>query len=345
MTLISLETETFQDTLPNPEEVQQEIPLNKEHLAFVQQARETIEAILNGWDSRILLIVGPCSIHDPAAALEFGSKLRLLSEQIADRFFVVMRTYFEKPRSTLGWKGLIYDPDIDGSYQMTKGIRLARKLLSDLSDMGLSTGCELLEINTHHYFSDFLSWGCIGARTSSSPPHRQLAASLNLPIGFKNSTDGNIQNAIQGILAASAPHIYMGLSPSGQMVRIQAEGNPVCHVVLRGGEDGPNYHPQSIQTVVQKCQTAKVCTRIIIDCSHDNCSKKPEQQIEAFNSVMEQIIRGNHHIAGLMLESHLQRGSQEISFPLHYGQSITDPCLDWPTTEKMILTAYSQLKK
>lgn len=345
MTLVSLEPETLESALPIPEEIQREIPLLQARASFVQQSRETIEAILSGWDSRLLLITGPCSIHDPEAALEYGRRLRQLAERVSDRFFVIMRTYFEKPRSIIGWKGMLYDPAMDGSYQLANGIRLTRKLLAELTDMGVPTGSELLEINTLHYYADFLSWGCVGARTCSSPPHRQMVSSLNLPTGFKNSTDGNIDNAVHGILAAGAQHVYMGLSPAGHMIRIQAEGNPLCHVVLRGGIQGPNYHPDMIQEAVKKCQKAKICSRLVIDCSHDNCGKNPEQQGQAFLSGIQQVLSGNAHIAGMMLESHLLGGAQEITFPLRYGVSITDPCLDWQATERLVMQAYSNLSR
>ncbi len=345
MTLVSLEPDTLESALPVPEEIQQEIPLTSTHASFVRSSRDAIEAILNGWDTRLLLITGPCSIHDPDAALEYGRRLSKLADHVSDRFLVVMRTYIEKPRSILGWKGMLYDPAIDGTHQLVKGIRLTRKLLADLADLRIPTGCELLEINTAHYYTDLLSWGCVGARTSSSPLHRQMASNLNLPMGFKNSTDGNIDTAIHGILSAESPHVYMGLSPSGQMVRVQSEGNPLCHVVLRGSLQGPNYHPQAVQMAIQKCRQAQVCSKLMIDCSHDNCGKNPEQQERVFLSVVQQILDGNTHIAGMMLESHLNSGSQEIAFPLRYGVSITDPCMDWQTTERLVLQAHSQLRQ
>lgn len=343
MTLISLEPETLENVLPVPKEIQQEIPLTPIRASFVQNTRNAIEAILNGWDTRLLLIVGPCSIHDPVAALEYGQRLSMLADHVSDRFLMVMRTYFEKPRSILGWKGMLYDPEIDGSHQLAKGIRLTRKLLANLADLRIPTGCELLEVNTAPYYTDFLSWGCIGARTSSSPLHRQMASSLNLPMGFKNSTDGNIDTAIHGVLSAESPHVYMGLSPSGHMVRVQSEGNPLCHVVLRGSLQGPNYDSPAVQRAIQKCRQAQICSKLMIDCSHDNSGKNPEQQERVFLSVVQQILKGNTHIAGMMLESHLNSGSQEIAFPLRYGISITDPCMNWQTTEKLVLQAHSLL--
>src|ERR1700722_15429997 len=235
MTQVSFAPETLVCTLPTPQEMQNEIPLTRTHASFVLHSRETVEAIFNGWDSRRLLIIGPCSIHELQASREYAKRVKQLAEQVADRFFLIMRTYLEKPRTIIGWKGMLYDPDMNGTYNLEKGVRQARQLLAELTEMGVPLGCELLEINTSHYYSDFLTWGCIGARTCSSPPHRQLAASLTLPIGFKNSIDGSIDHSIHGILSAAAPHVFLGLSPSGRMIRVQAEGNPYCHVVLRGG--------------------------------------------------------------------------------------------------------------
>jgi len=342
--MVSFEPSTSLSSLPTPEELQKDFPLTQAAASFVLRSREAVESILNGWDSRRLLIVGPCSIHDLSSALEYAERFRKLSERVSDHFFMIMRTYFEKSRTILGWKGMLYDPDLDGSYNLAKGARLTRQLLAELTEMHIPTGSELLEINTIHYYVDFLTWGCVGARTCASPPHRQLAASLTLPIGFKNSVDGNIDQPIQGILAAAAPHVYLGLTSSGQMTRIQAEGNSLCHVVLRGGLSGPNYRNESMSAVVQKCRQAKVRDRLVVDCSHDNCGKKPLQQINVFESLVDQLVQGNSSLAGMMLESHLEGGSQELLFPLKYGVSVTDPCLDWESTERLILTAHERLQ-
>ncbi len=334
--MAALEQKLDTESVPTPEELYQEIPLTDDQAAFVHRSRETIEAILNGWDQRLLVVVGPCSIHDPVAALEYGAQLRQLADEVSDHIFLVMRTYFEKARTIVGWKGMLYDPELNGSYQLAKGIRQTRLLLRELSEMGLPSGSELLELNTFHYYADYLSWGCIGARTSSSPPHRQMASLLNFPIGFKNSTEGNIDHAIHGILAAATPQAFLGVSPSGQMSRLLTEGNPLCHLVLRGGEMGPNYHPENVAAAIQKCERALINPRVIIDCSHDNCGKKPEQQKRVFHSCIEQIQAGNQNIVGIMLESHLHGGSQELAFPLKHGISITDPCLDWAATQALI---------
>ncbi len=344
MTLISLTSEDFDHILPTPEELHSEIPLTEESLAFIQDSRDTIESILKGMDHRKILIVGPCSIHDLDSALEYAQALRTLSDEVSDHFYLVMRAYIEKPRTILGWKGLLYDPDLDNSYKLAKGLRLSRKLFAELTQIGVPIASELLEITTSHYYADFLSWGCIGARTSSSPPHRQLAASLNFPVGFKNSREGNVDSAVHGILSARSPHAFLGFSPNGKVSRIQAEGNPLCHVVLRGGHNRPNYDPKSIVETAERCQQAGICDKLIIDCSHDNCEKRHLKQVAIFQKIINQIAEGNQSIAGIMLESHLQGGSQPISSNLRYGVSITDPCLDWQTTKTIIEQAAEKLE-
>lgn len=344
MTLVSLTPEDFDGILPTPRELQEEIPLTDEHAAFIRNMRASIRNILDGLDSRKLLIVGPCSIHDVEAAQDYAHRFQELAYEVRHQFLMIMRAYFEKPRTIIGWKGLLYDPDLDGSHNVAKGLRLTRRLLANLTDMQVPTASELLEITTSRYYSDFLSWGCIGARTSSSPPHRQLAASLDFPIGFKNSTDGCIDNAVHGILSASTPHVFLGFSPAGKMTRIQTEGNKLCHMVLRGGYNGPNYNPKAVIDTVERCQQAGIRDKLLIDCSHDNCEKRHLKQVSAFQSVIDQVAEGNQAIAGLMLESHLKGGSQPISSDLRYGISITDPCLDWDTTRQVILKAASKLE-
>jgi len=323
--------------LPTPEELFLDIPQTRRQFDFVMKSREKAEAILQGADQRLMLIIGPCSVHDPRALIEYAEKFKELAEEVQERFYLVLRAYFEKPRTTVGWKGFLLDPDLDGSYDIERGVREVRQLLSDLTDLGVPIGSEILELLTFPYYSDYLAWGCIGARTSSSPPHRQLAAGLPFPMGFKNSLDGNLETAIQGVIAANNPHSYLAMGIQGQLTKMYGEGNRSAHVVLRGSEHRPNYHPKDIEQVTDKCKAAGVCHRVLIDCSHGNCFKNYLDQIPAFRSVLDQSIR-NPHIAGAMLESHLFAGNQSISSNLKYGVSITDPCLDWPTTRDLILS-------
>lgn len=334
MTVLALSKEDI--TIPTPLELSLDFPRNKRAGVFVENARETIRGILQGVDPRLLMIVGPCSIHDEESTLEYAEKFRDLAEEVSDDYFLVMRAYFEKPRTTKGWKGLLYDPHLDGSYDMVTGLRLTRKLLVTLTEMEIPLGSELLEINTAPYISDLLSWGCIGARTVTSQPHRQLASSLNFPIGFKNTTDGNMGNAINGILSASVPHHFLGMDEKGQLTQVHSKGNADCHIVLRGGEKKPNFDEAAIQEAKERCIRAKISHKIIVDCSHDNCKKNHEVQKQVFKSVLSQASKRSSPIRGLMLESHLYEGSQKISPHLKYGVSITDPCLDWKTTKNLI---------
>lgn len=343
MTLLTIEHDTLSSSLTTPEQLQDLIPLTGSQLKFILDFRRQIEAILDGRDPRPFLIVGPCSIHDVEAAKEYALLFKELARSVADKFFMVMRCYFEKPRTTLGWKGMLYDPHLDGSYEMEKGIRLARRLLSDLTDLEIPVGSEILEMTTAHYYADYLSWGCIGARTSASPPHRQFASSLEIPMGFKNSIDGNIDVAIQGMISAGSPHIFVGIGQNGVLTRTETLGNPYCHIILRGSERGTNYSAADVSAAVLKCQKANVRNSIVIDCSHDNSAKVPTNQIPAFNSFIEQVNMGSRHLVGAMIESHLLGGSQSIGKDLRYGVSVTDPCLDWKTTKELILEAYARL--
>lgn len=336
MTLFSLSTETLESTIPTPEQLLNEMPATKNQIEFVHSSRRTIEAILSGRDSRFLLIVGPCSLHDVDSTYEYAYKLKVLAEECRDRFFIVMRTYFEKPRTTLGWKGILYDPYLDGSHDVAAGLQICRRILLDLAALHLPVAAELLEINTASYLTDLLSWGCIGARTATSQPHRQLAAGLHFPIGFKNTTDGNILNAVNGIVSAASQHVFLGLHPSGQLVRQNVNGNPFCHLVLRGSDTKTNYDSVSIEHALSLCASVGVLKKVIVDCSHGNSGKEHDKQIDAFCAVMHQKSQGNLGLVGAMLESHLYAGSQALSAHLKYGISVTDPCLDWRTTEKLI---------
>lgn len=328
---------------PSPIDVINEMPLSSAQAKFVSVSRNTLEKILSGKDQRLVLIVGPCSIHDEKATYEYAEKLKALADTVSEQFFIVMRTYFEKPRTKKGWKGLIYDPNLDDSNDVEKGVRLARKILLNLTDLGMPAGAELLELSTSHYFADLLSWGCIGARTSSSQPHRELASSFTFPIGFKNTIEGNIDPAVNGILAASSPHVFLGTSKEGHLDRIETVGNGLCHLVLRGGCEAPNYDTFSLQSALDKCDKHEIIKKVLVDCSHGNSQKKESLQISAFESVLNQYLEGNRGILGMMLESHLFGGFQTVKFPLKYGVSVTDGCLDWPSTREIILKASEAL--
>lgn len=332
-------------TIPSPIDLFKEIPFPESGQAKIKHFRDTIKKILVREDPRLLLVIGPCSIHDLESTYDYASRFLKLAQETSDQFFLVMRTYFEKPRTVLGWKGFLNDPFLDGSCDIVSGLRFARKLLVDLVDMGIPAGSELLEIQTAPYFSDLLSWGCIGARTSMSQPHRQLAASLDFPIGFKNTPDGNVENAIHGILSAATPHHFLGMLPSGKMARLSAKGNPNCHVVLRGGHKSPNYDSRSIQEAIHHCTSAGITEKIIVDCSHDNCRKMHQEQVRVFQTIIQEVVEGCNEVAGVMLESHLYEGSQLLGSNLRYGVSITDPCLSWQETEHLVHSAYEKLTK
>lgn len=334
--------------LPSYQFLKAELPLSKEIEAQIHFFRETVSAILEGRDERRLLIVGPCSIHDPAAAKEYALRLKELSSEIASHFFIIMRTYCEKARTTLGWKGFLYDPFLDGSQAIEEGIRMTRTLMLDIAEIGIPMGTEFLDPLTAFYYDDLITWGSIGARTSSSQPHRQLASALRMPVGFKNGIAGNTSAAIQGMISASHPQTYPGINPSGIPSIVQTNGNPNTHLVLRGGETGPNYDPSSVQEVIRKLNGSHLPCQIIVDCSHHNSGKKHREQEISFRSVIEQVKNRTEAIRGLMLESHLFEGQQphenNPSF-LQYGISITDSCLDWESTSSLIRWAYEELKK
>lgn len=329
----------FNPTFITPLELHKKHPISIEQQTFVSHTRQEIRNILNGKDSRLLLIVGPCSVHDLQGAEEYATKLKALSTYVSDSFLIIMRAYFEKPRSALGWKGLIHDPLLDGSHQIELGLELSRKFLLTLADLKLGAACEFLDPPAAIYNEDLISWGCIGARTSSSQVHRQIASDLSMPVAFKNSTDGNVENAVNGCLAATYPHAYLGLNESGTLAIHHSKGNSDSHIVLRGGESKPNYDPCSVRQALQCLNRAGLSQRLLIDCSHDNCSKKPEMQMQVFEAVLEQALKETP-VAGLMLESYLQSGNQPLRGDLdqlHYGVSVTDPCLSWEETESLII--------
>jgi 3-deoxy-7-phosphoheptulonate synthase len=320
--------------LAPPEKLLAELPLGTERAKAVVRGREEVVDVLHGKDPRLLAVVGPCSVHDPKAALEYARRLSATSRELSDRVLVVMRVYFEKPRTTTGWKGLINDPHLDGSGDVNAGLRIARKLLLEVLDLGLPVGCEFLDPITPQYISDTVAWGAIGARTSESQTHRQLGSGLSMPIGFKNRTDGNIQVAVDAVRAAAAPHAFAGIDDAGAPAILHTTGNPDCHIILRGGHGMPNYHVPEVEDALVTLGISGLPERLVIDASHDNSRKDPEQQYLAAGEIADQIADGNEAIVGVMLESFIVEGRQDLrpGEKLTYGQSITDPCLGWEET-------------
>ncbi|UCZ55566.1 3-deoxy-7-phosphoheptulonate synthase [Desulfurispirillum indicum] len=332
----------------SPASLKQVFPLSSEGAAFVTQARQHIRNILSGKDSRLMVVVGPCSIHDPKAALEYAQRLARLNREVSDQLFIVMRVYFEKPRTTIGWKGLINDPDLDGSHQISKGLGVARQLLCAITDLELPIATEMLDPITPQYLSDMISWGAIGARTTESQPHREMASGLSFPVGFKNGTDGSLQIAIDAMKAAQHPHSFIGINLEGRTAIVQTTGNQSVHIVLRGGSQKPNYEPADIRDTEEVLHKAGLAPSIMVDCSHANSFKDHDRQAEVLHSVLEQITGGSTSIFGVMMESNLQAGNQPMapcSSKLCYGVSITDKCIDWPTTEKLLRSARQTLER
>ncbi|MEC7839161.1 MAG: 3-deoxy-7-phosphoheptulonate synthase [Chlamydiota bacterium] len=339
----------FQSALPSPGELKSAIPLSTETSEFIEFSRKKIEGILTNKEQSLILIVGPCSIHDPTAALEYASKLKVLAKEVSENFTILMRVYFAKPRTTLGWKGFMYDPTLDGSNEILTGITRTRQLLADLAKQNIMTAAEFLDPMTVPYFEDLITWGCIGSRTSESQTHRVMASGLPMPIAFKNNTDGNIKIAVEGVLVASTPHTFISINEEGRLAPISTQGNPNCHVVLRGGKLRTNYDPQSISETLNQLRSYNLNEKVIIDCSHGNCLKDFKQQTAVFESIINQVIEGNSNISGLILESNLVSGTQSIESDtlssLQYGQSITDSCIDWTTTENLIRWGHERLTK
>ncbi len=320
--------------LSPPEKLLEDLPLGRERAAAVVKGREEVVGVLHGKDPRLLVVVGPCSVHDPKAALEYARRLSDLAERLGERLLVVMRVYFEKPRTTTGWKGLINDPHLDGSGDVNAGLKIARRLLLEVLDLGLPVGCEFLDPIIPQYISDTVAWGAIGARTSESQTHRQLGSGLSMPIGFKNRTDGNVQVAVDAVRAAAAAHVFAGIDDAGAPAILHTTGNPDCHIILRGGHGMPNYHPPEVEDALVTLGVAGLPERLVIDASHDNSGKDPEKQLLAVGDIADQVADGNRAIVGVMLESFLVEGRQDLvpGAELTYGQSITDPCLDWDDT-------------
>jgi 3-deoxy-7-phosphoheptulonate synthase len=331
--------------LPSPSQLSKRLPTSLPQQQFISKSRDTIKQIIGGTDSRLLLVVGPCSIHDRKAALEYANRLKKLAETVSDTFFLVMRFYTEKSRTSLGWKGMLYDPNLDGSHDIEQGLSLTRELLQQLASLEIPAAAELLDPLAASYYSDLLSWGCIGARTTESQPHRLMASGLSFPVAFKNSTSGNIETAVNGALVASQPHVFLGMKDDGHIGMIGSRGNPDAHVTLRGGEKAPNYDAASIQRTLDSLKKAGLPQRLIIDCSHDNSRRNPNNQSDVFEATLKHVSDGNTHIRGLILESHINAGNQpHATTPLQYAVSITDPCIDWATTEDLIERGCRQMQ-
>jgi 3-deoxy-7-phosphoheptulonate synthase len=319
--------------LSTPEEVMREIPRTLTATRVVMAARNAIHAILNGKDDRLVVVVGPCSVHDPAAAVDYAERLATLREKLVDRLEIVMRVYFEKPRTTVGWKGLINDPNLDGSFDINKGLRLARNVLSAVNNLGLPAGTEFLDMTTPQYIADLISWAAIGARTTESQVHRELASGLSCPVGFKNGTDGNVRIAADAVKSASHPHHFTAVTKGGRAAIAATSGNEDCHVILRGGR-APNYDAASVDAAAAELARSGVAPRIMIDSSHANSNKKPENQPLVVADIARRLSGGETRIMGVMIESNLVAGRQDVlpAVALIYGQSITDGCIDWDTT-------------
>lgn len=334
-----MRVESFQG-IAAPAEVFEKLPVNEAAGACVAGARDDIENILNGADKRKIIIVGPCSIHNYDEAIEYAKKLNELRKKVENKFVIVMRAYLEKPRTTVGWKGFLYDPYLDGSYDLVEGVITSRKLLLEINEMGLPTATEVLGPVVIQYYSDLICWSAIGARTAESQTHRELASGLSMPVGFKNGTAGNLDIAINAILAAQEKHHFLGMDDAGKVAVVETKGNQYCHLILRGGSKGPNYDEKSVKESVEACEKANVNSRLIVDCSHANSEKDYKNQGKVFRNVWAQIKSGNDNIAGLMIESNLSEGSQKISQSMQHGVSVTDSCISFEETERLIMEAY-----
>lgn len=333
---------TSQETLLSlPQPLKTQLPLSASLTAQIAEHRRTIQNILAGTDPRLLVITGPCSIHDPVAALEYAQKLQHLQAQVSDQIFLVMRAYIEKPRTTVGWKGFMYDPDLDGSSDLQAGLEQSRQLYLHIIEMGLPIASEILSPMATAYFDDLLAWGAIGARTSESQIHREIASQMPYSIGFKNGTDGSIQIALDAIQSASHAHQFLGMSQSGLPCVLQSRGNPLAHLILRGSNTGPNYQAEEINKI--KVKVKGNLPALVIDCSHGNSSKNPALQPDVLRQIVKE--RAETQVRGVMLESHLVQGNQKISCDMIYGQSVTDGCIGWEQTEHLLLEAAQQLKQ
>ncbi len=335
--------------LPTPKEIKRFFAVTPKEHAFIEKSRKAVQGLLSGKDKRIAIIAGPCSIHDIRAAKEYAKRFKELAKEVEKSCFLVMRTYLQKPRTSGGWKGLFYDPFLDGSNEIRTGIFWTRELLLELAQMEVPIATEFLDPLGASYFEDLVTWGFIGARTSASQPHRELASLLSMPVGFKNGTDGNVDQAIHGVISGKSSHTFLHMDEEGKLVVCQSDGNPQTHVVLRGSWDAPNYDAESVKAALGKMHHFGLKSRLLIDCSHGNSQKEYLLQKKVFSSVLDQIIEGNESIMGMMLESHLEAGSQFLSedpSSLAFGVSVTDPCIDWSMTEELVrLSSVSNLMR
>ena len=335
-----------EETLITPAMLKKKFPISTEALATVNAGRQSVKDIINRKDHRMFVVVGPCSIHDPEAALDYANRLKALSEEVSDTLLLIMRVYFEKPRTTTGWKGFINDPDMNDSFNIAQGLKLSRKLLISIAELGLPTSTEALDPVTPQYLQDLIAWSAIGARTTESQTHRELASGLSGSVGFKNGTDGSLTVAINALKSVSAPHRFLGINHDGAVSVIHTRGNAHAHVVLRGGGGQPNFHAVNVSECENLLLEAGLPANIMIDCSHENSGKDPGKQPFVMEAVADQISSGNQSLIGLMVESNLAWGNQAISedlSELQYGVSVTDGCVDWQTTESMILTFRDQV--
>ncbi len=340
---IVLPTGRKTQALASPHELRQQLPLSAELARCVQQQREQVRAILSGEDSRLLVVVGPCSIHSIDEALEYAERLAKLSSQVSEHMLLAMRIYIEKPRTTVGWKGLLYDPHLDGSADMAQGLQLSRQLMLRMLELDLPVATELLQPLAASYFDDLLSWAAIGARTSESQIHREMVSGLELPVGFKNGTDGSVGIALDAMRSAAHAHQHFGLDQQGHAALVETQGNPNTHLVLRGGHNGPNYDAQSIAQACAAMRQVGLDASLMVDCSHANSGKDPQVQPQVLQSVLAQRAAGDRSLRAVMLESNLMDGQQALCDNLQYGVSITDGCLGWSKTEQMLLDAVQQL--
>ncbi|MWV15864.1 3-deoxy-7-phosphoheptulonate synthase [Pseudomonas sp. L-22-4S-12] len=330
--------------LPSPTDLRQRLPLSAALASQVQTQRQAIRAVLDGADPRLLVVVGPCSLHDPLAALEYADRLAALAPEVSDQLLLVMRAYVEKPRTTIGWKGLVYDPQLDGSGDMAGGLELSRRLMLAMLERGLPVASELLQPLVAGYFDDLLGWAAIGARTSESQVHRELVSGLELPVGFKNGTDGSLSIACDAMRSAAHPHQHFGVDGLGRPALVETDGNPDTHLVLRGGHGGPNHDAASVAVARASLAKQGIAARIMVDCSHANSGKDPLRQPAVLRDVLDQRLAGDASLRGVMLESHLFDGCQALSAELRYGVSITDGCLGWSGTEAMLREAAERLR-